>query len=54
MDLKMTFVDSVKAFDSQLWWALENYNNIWLSSQIYSNDSTVHWGMFAWLQNDRE
>ena len=39
---------------SQPWWALENYNNVWLSSQSYSNGSAVHWGMLARLQNDRE
>ena len=39
---------------SQPWWALENYNNIWLSSQVISNCSSVHWGILARLQNDRE
>ena len=39
---------------SQQWWASENYNNVWLSSQVYSNGSAVHWGMLARLQNDSE
>ena len=39
---------------SQPWLALENYNNVWLSSQVYSNGSVVHRGMLARLQNDRE
>ena len=39
---------------SQPWWALENYNTIWPSSQIYSNALAVHWGMLARLQNNRE
>ena len=49
----MTLVDSVKAFDT-VSRALENYNNVWLSSQIYNNGSAVQWDMLARLQNDRE
>ena len=39
---------------SQPWWTLENYNNVWHSSQVYSNGSAVHWGMLTRLQNDTE
>ena len=39
---------------SQPWLALETYNNVSFSSQVYSNDLAVHRGMLARLQNDRE
>ena len=50
MDLNMTFVDIVKAFHTFTQSAVIGFgisdfyleNNVWLSSQVYSNGSAVH------------